>query len=215
MKDLYRLITGVDLAVGQIVAELKNLGLDDNTVIIYTADHGSFYGEHGFGGKWLMHEESIRTPMIVCDPRLPTARRGTTCDEMVLNLDVPATLLDLAGVPIPMHMQGRSLMPLVRGETPAWRSEWFYENHFRNAKEDPIAASEGIRTQNWKYIRYIDTDPMYEQLFDLRTDPREEKNLAADAAHRDRLISLRSRWDVWQAALNQHSTQQRWTDPTA
>src|SRR6202012_5180079 len=102
MKDLYRLISGVDIAVGKIVDSLKELGFDENTAIIYTADDGSFYGKHGFGGKWLMYEEAIRTPMIVYDPRQPIERQGTTCDEMVLNLDVPATVLNLAGITPPM-----------------------------------------------------------------------------------------------------------------
>ncbi len=213
MKDLYRLLSGVDLAVGKIVAELKSLGFDENTVVIYTADHGAFYGEHGFGGKWLMHEESIRTPMILCDPRLAAHVRGTTQDRMTLNLDVPSTVLELAGVAVPRSMQGASILPLARGETPAWRSEWFYENHFRNQKEGPIAASEGVRTSDWKYIRYIDTNPVYEQLFDLRNDPREERNLATEPAHAPRLEHLRQRWNTWRAALDEHTVDRPWVDP--
>jgi arylsulfatase A-like enzyme len=213
MKSLYRLLTGVDLAVGQILGQLKSLGLDENTAIIFTSDHGSFYGEHGFGGKWLMHEEAIRTPMIVCDPTLPIDRRGVVCPQMALNIDVPATVLDLAGITKTIGMQGRSLLPLARGQTPAWRSEWFYENHFRNAKTEPILASEGIRTQRWKFIRYIDTDPPYEQLFDLKTDPREQINLASDPTYRDQLNDLRSRWQRWQKSLDRFSTDQQWIDP--
>ena len=213
MKDLYRLIAGVDQAAGKIVAELKRLGFDDNTVIVYTADHGSFYGEHGFGGKWLMLEEAIRTPMIICDPRAPASRQGKLCEQMVLNIDVPATLLDLAGITPPVGMQGKSLLPLAMGETPSWRKEWFYENHFRNQRAGPIAASEGIRTTDWKYIRYIDTDPIYEQLFDLKADPREEKNLAANPAHADRLTAMRSRWETWNKSLDGFSVKDRWSDP--
>lgn len=211
MKDLYRLLSGVDLAAGRIVAELKRLGLDDNTVIIYTSDHGSFYGEHGFGGKWLMLEESIRTPLIICDPRAPTARQGKLCDQMVLNIDLPATVLDLAGVSAPIGMQGRSLLPLASGQTPPWRTEWFYENRFRN--QGTIAASEGIRTADWKFIRYIDTDPVYEQLFNLADDPREERNLAADPVHADRLASMRSRWKLWNKSLDEFSVAGKWVDP--
>jgi arylsulfatase A-like enzyme len=213
MKDLYRLLTGVDQAVGQITKELKNLGFDDNTVILYTSDHGSFYGEHGFGGKWLMHEESIRTPMILCDPRFPRDRQGITCDEMVLNLDVPATLLELAGVPAPVAMQGRSLLSWTRSDSTPGRSEWFYEHHFRNAKSAPIVASEGIRTPTWKYIRYIDTDPLYEQMFDVEHDPREENNLAAVPAQADRLAHFRDRWNTWRAALDEFKPDRAWQDP--
>jgi arylsulfatase A-like enzyme len=213
MKSLYRLLTGVDLAVGRIVEQLNQLGFAENTVILFTSDHGSFYGEHGFGGKWLMHEESIRTPMILCDPRLPAARRGTVAEQMVLNLDVPETVLDLAGIQPPTGMQGRSLLPLARGEKPAWRSEWFYEHHFRNARTEPILASEGIRTQRWKYIRYIDSEPAYEQLFDLQNDPREQTNLAGELSGRDRLADLRSRWVVWRKSLEKYSPARDWVDP--
>jgi arylsulfatase A-like enzyme len=211
MKDLYRLISGVDMAVGNLVDELKRLGFDDNTVIICTSDHGSFYGEHGFGGKWLMLEESIRTPLIICDPRAPASRHGKTCDQMVLNLDVPATVLDLAGIETPVGMQGKSVLALAAGETPPWRTEWFYEHHFRN--RGSIAASEGIRTSEWKFIRYIDTDPVYEQLFNLTDDPREEKNLAGDPAYSDRLAAMRSRWKVWNKSLDGFSTAGKWIDP--
>ena len=157
MKDLYRLLSGVDMAVGKIREEIHQLGFSDNTVIVYTSDHGSFYGEHGLGGKWLMLEEAIRTPLVICDPRQPLDQQGKICTQMALNIDLPATLLDLAGVEQPIAMQGKSLLPLARGENPAWRTEWFYEHHFRNS--NTIAASEGIRTSDWKFIRYIDSGP--------------------------------------------------------
>ena len=87
MADLYRLLSGVDDAVGRIVAAVKGLGFADDTVIIYSSDHGSFYGEHGWGGKWLMYEESIRSPLVVYDPRLPHRLRGTVRDQMIVNVD--------------------------------------------------------------------------------------------------------------------------------
>jgi arylsulfatase A-like enzyme len=211
MKDLYRLISGVDIAVGKLVDELKFLGFEDNTVILYTSDHGSFYGEHGFGGKWLMLEESIRTPMIICDPRASVDRRGTTCEQMVLNLDVPATLLDLAGIAAPVGMQGKSLLPLADRDSPRWRTEWFYEQHFRS--QGVIAACEGVRTAEWKYVRYIDTDPLYEQLFHLSEDPREEKNLAGESAHTEQLATMRLRWKLWNKSLTEFSTAGKWVDP--
>lgn len=202
MKSLYRLLTGVDMAVGRIMDAVRNLGVEHNTVVLYTSDHGSFYGEHGFGGKWLMHEESIRTPTILCDPRLPRELRGTTRDEMVLNIDRAPTLLDLAGIAAPAHIQGASFLPLARGKQPAWRSEWFYEHPFRGGKSGTIAPSEGIRTERWKYIRYIDTDPLTEQLFDLKNDPREERNLAGEADHKETLADLRARWSTWRTTLD-------------
>jgi arylsulfatase A-like enzyme len=186
-------------------------------VILYSSDHGSFYGEHGFGGKWLMHEESIRTPMILRDPRLSADCRGTQRHEMVLNIDIPATLLDLAGIDKPAGMQGKSFLPLASAEAIPWRTEWFYENHYCNSKADPIAASEGIRTRDWKYIRYVDEDPVYEQLYDLNADPREETNLAVDVRHQHILADLRQRWNRWKTCLDrfalQYTPDQPWHDP--
>ena len=211
MKSLYRLLAGVDIAVGRIMAAVRDLGADDNTVVMFTSDHGSFYGEHNFGGKWLMNEESIRSPMIVRDPRLGAELRGVTRDEMVLNVDHCPTLLDLAGVPVPTGVQGRSLMPLIHGDRRSpWRTEWFYEHHYLPAK---IAPSEGIRTDRWKYVRYTDADPLYEQLFDLGADPREQNNLATQPEHLATLGELRQRWQVWRDALETAPPAAPWFDP--
>jgi arylsulfatase A-like enzyme len=190
------LITGMDAAVGRIMATLEELGLDENTVVIFTSDHGALRGAHGLSGKWIMYEESIRVPLIVRDPRLPSGLRGTRRDQMVLNIDLAPTMLALGGVPVPSHMQGRDIGPLVRDASTGWRSEWFYE-HTYNTKPPrrPIAKSEGVRTERWKYIRYLEQDPPYEQLFDLRNDPGETRNLVALAAHADVLAQMRARWE--------------------
>jgi arylsulfatase A-like enzyme len=206
-------LTGVDQAVGTITSAVRDLGLDDNTVIIYASDHGSFYGEHGFGGKWLMNEESIRSPLIIRDPRLDRNQQGTQRGQMVLNVDIAPTLLALADIPIPRGMQGKSLVPLIHGEEPRWRTDWFYEHLFRAEKTNPIAASEGVRNVGWKYVRYIDESPVYEQLFDLKNDPREERNLAAAPEQAERLASLRNRWMTWRSALESFDPSDGWSDP--
>lgn len=189
-RDYYRLITGIDRAIGEILDQLKQLGLDKNTVIIFTSDNGYFLGEKGFEGKWLMYEESIRTPLVIFDPRLPEELRGKRLDPMTLNLDFAPTLLDLAGVEIPKPMKGRSLVPLVQGENPSWRTDWYFEHFFAHPK---IPCNEGIRTERWKYIRYPDTQPVYEELYDLANDPLEETNLAGIAEHQAMLKDLRER----------------------
>jgi arylsulfatase A-like enzyme len=202
VRTFYRLITRVDIAVGEILAELERLGLDENTVILYSSDHGSLLGAHGLAGKWLMYEESIRVPLVIRDPRQPRSLRGRRCEEMALSIDLAPTMLTLAGVPVPERMQGRSLEPLVAGQDVDWRDDWYYE-HVYNTRPPrrPIVKCEGVRTDRWKYTRYPEIEPPYEQLFDLDHDPREEKNLAHAEAHADVLSRLRNRCDEYRETL--------------
>ena len=198
VKGYYRLITGVDDAVGAIVAALKDGGLADNTVLIFMGDNGYYLGEHGLADKWFMHEESIRVPLIVHDPRLPAARRGTKRTEMVLNIDLAPTLLSVAGAPVPARMQGRDLLPLVRGDSPPWREDWFYEHLFPHKG---IPKSEGVRTERWAYWKYIEQMHDAEWLYDLKNDPHETRNLVADAASAPVLEDLRQRVGRYRESL--------------
>jgi len=202
VKDYYRLITGVDEALGKLVAKLESKGLAGNTVIVFTSDNGFYLGERGLAGKWFMHEESIRLPLVIHDPRAPRSRRGVEVTEMALTVDLAPTLAALAGAPTPKSMQGRSLVPLLRGEDPEWRDGWFYEHLFRHKR---IPRSEGVRTATWKYVNFLDMpaprndegQPLgtsYEQLYDLAGDPSELRNLAYDPKHRGDLERLRARW---------------------
>ena len=193
VKDYYRLVTGIDREVGRLREALAQRGLATNTVIVFTSDNGFFLGERGLADKWLMYEESIRVPLIVHDPRLPAARRGATVDAMTLNIDFAPTLLDVAGLGVPREMQGRSLAPLLRGERPRdWRTEFFYEHH---TLPRIIPPSEGVRTERWKYLRWVEAKPVMEELYDLAKDGGEERNLAGDAAHAQTLEELRARWE--------------------
>ena len=200
----YRLIEGVDFCVGELLKELEQRGLSDNTVVLFTADNGSFAGEHGFFGKWFMHEESMRVPLIVCDPRLAQARRGQSCAALALNIDLAPTVLELAGQAMPAAMQGRSLLPLLREPATPWRDDFFYEHLYRNAAGPPerIEPSEGVRTRDWKYLVWIDqTGPAREELYDLRHDPLEMLNLAADPAAHATLELLRRRHAAFTTGL--------------
>jgi arylsulfatase A-like enzyme len=192
VKDYYRLITQLDDWIGTITDKLYERGFADNTVIIYSSDNGMFLGDRGLADKWFMYEESIRLPLWIHDPRLPPAQHGTRRDEMVLNIDVAPTILELAGVPAPAEMQGASLVPLLHGESVPWREDFLYE-HRINIKTIP--RSEGVRTTRWKYVRYTQQQPVVEQLFDLETDPLEEHDLATDPACTDQLKTLRKRWE--------------------
>jgi arylsulfatase A-like enzyme len=195
VRIVYRLIERADAAVGQIMESLRRQGLDGNTVVIFASDNGNLRGAHGLTGKWLMYEESIRVPLIVRDPRLPASRRGLVSEEMALNIDLAPTVLAFAGVPIPQEMQGRDLGPLIRGEPQAWRQDWYYEHTLQTPPSYSIPKSEGVRTKEWKYIRYTDFSPPVEQLFNLSSDPREMSDLSGYAEHFGVLVRLRSRCD--------------------
>ena len=191
MRSYLRMVSGIDHAIGRLLKALEDAGLAENTIIVYSADNGYHMANRGLAGKWSHFEESIRVPLIIADPRVAPAHRGQVADAAVLNLDLPATFLSWAGVPIPAKYQGRSLAPIVSGEKPAdWRSETFHE-HF--AVRDRIPAHEGVRTERFKYARYFDHD--HEFLHDLRADPDELTNLADDPAHAETLAKLRRRTD--------------------
>ena len=199
VKGYYRLITGVDVVVGRIRDELDRLRLADNTVILFIGDNGFFLGEHGLAGKWYGYEESIRVPLVVYDPRLPAACRGRTPAQIALNIDVAPTILSLAGVEVPSAMQGADLSPAMCGRRGLARSDFFYEHLFahRPAGGGPnlIPQTEGVVSLRYKYLRYIEQDPAYEQLFDLRIDPHESRNLAGEPDRYGLLKAMRARWE--------------------
>ena len=206
----YQTVTGIDRLVGNLVAELKAQGLYENTVIVFTSDHGLMHGEHGLGGKVLLYEESIRVPMIIFDPRLPEARRGTVADELALSIDIAPTLLELAGVSVHEEIQGKSLVSVMQQDGAPWRKDFFCENMYTGQNYPLI---EGVRSEDFKYIRYFKpkprrhhvltlTDsiqgqqPIYEELYDLKNDPKETTNLADSPDHADTLETFRKRCQV-------------------
>ena len=164
---------------------------------LFTSDNGYFLGERGLAGKWLIYEESIRVPLIVADPRLPEERRGTTRPEMALNLDLAPTLLDLAGVEVPAAYEGRSLVPLLRGETPDWRTDFLVEHRFDHAE---IPQSVGVRDRQFVYARYDQQEPPFEQLFFLGSDPHQLLDIARDPVFEKVLDRMRKRCDALLAA---------------
>ena len=178
IRKYYRSISTVDAAVGKLRRLLEEEGMADSTIILFASDNGHFLGEHGFWGKWLPYEGSIRVPFLVFDPRLPAQQRGAKREEMVLNIDWAPTMLALAGCGIPGEMQGKDLTPLLHGEHPEWRSDWFYEHTW--TADGRIAASEAIRSMGWKYVIYTSETPVVEQLFNLKADPDETINRIAD-----------------------------------
>ena len=199
-RAYYRLITGMDETIGKIRKTLEEQGVSDNTLILFTSDNGHFKGEFGLAGKWMMYEPSIRVPGIAYDPRLPPARRGRSNDAMIITPDFSATIVAAAGVPVPARYQGRSLLPLLQESDPPWREDWFYEHPYEH--KGKIEPCEGVRTRRWKYTRYYRQKPVFEELFDLDTDPLERHNLAGDPAHKATLDQLRKRWQEYSEGLS-------------
>jgi hypothetical protein len=155
-------------------------------VIIFLGDNGYFLGERGLADKWLMYEPSIRVPLVIQDPR---QRRHREELSMVLNTDVSATILDIAGVERPASYHGQSLKPMVEGKRSSVDRDTVLIEHLWVF--DQIPASEGIRTAGWKYFRYVD-DQSLEFLFDLTADPEEKVNLAGDVRFASQLAALRA-----------------------
>ncbi|OYP36113.1 sulfatase-like hydrolase/transferase [Rhodopirellula sp. MGV] len=198
MRAYYRMVTGIDNAIARLLSVLDERGLADNTIIVYSADNGYHMGNRGLAGKWSHFEESLRVPLIVYDPRVDKSERGKVSDAIALNVDLPATFLDWAGVEQPKRFQGESLQPIVSSETPSnWRSESFHE-HF--AVRNRIAAFEGLRNNEFKYVRYLD-EGNYEFLHDLQNDPDELINVASDPKYAETLRSMRERTDAKVAEL--------------
>lgn len=192
MKNYYRLCTEVDAAVGRIVEELRARGLLDRTLVVFTSDNGYFHGERGLADKWYPYEESIRTPLIVRDPRLPASQRGRAVDAMTLNVDLAPTFIAAAHLRPPGRMQGQDLSPLYLSDKPvAWRTEFFYE-HATIGKVSSIPSSQALVRPTMKYIYWPDFG--YEELFDLTTDPTESRNLVDHPERAAKLGELRSRF---------------------
>jgi arylsulfatase A-like enzyme len=168
-------VVSVDEQVGRILAALDAMGIAENTIVIYTGDNGHFWGEHGLYDKRLAYEESIRIPFIVRYPGL-IPDPGRRASQMVLNIDLAPTLLELAGLVPPVNMQGQSLVPILEDATTPGRTAWLYE-HFP-VFPIPIPGITAIRTERYKYVEY-QTGLRPRELFDLKEDPQEKNNLVA------------------------------------
>ncbi|MGB3121598.1 MAG: sulfatase/phosphatase domain-containing protein, partial [Verrucomicrobiales bacterium] len=172
-KDYLRCVKSVDDAVGQVLDYLDQNGLADNTIVIYSTDNGWYLGEHGWFDKRWMYEESLKVPLLVRWPG--HIRPGSVNRDIVSNLDFAETFLDLAGVPVPSDMQGRSLVPIFQGNTPAdWRKSFYY-HYYEFPGAHSVARHYGVTNGQAKLIHYYDAKEW--ELFDLKKDPQEMKSL--------------------------------------
>lgn len=195
-KNFLRCVMSLDRSVGEIMQSLQDLKLDKNTVTIYLSDNGYMWGEHGLGGKWLLYEESIRTPIIIEGRGVPKKMRGAKNDRLVLNIDIAPTILDLAGIPVPDEMDGFSLLPQLLGEKHDWRKDFWMEHvGVIEVEGTPIPDSRGVRTEEWKYIRYINVEPEVEEMYHILTDPFESKNRINDPDYADVKDQLRNKYE--------------------
>jgi N-acetylglucosamine-6-sulfatase len=170
------MLLGVDDSLGRILAVLEKKGVLDQTVVVFTSDHGYFYGEHGLNEeRRLAYEETIRIPLLARYP--PRVKAGEVASELVLSIDLAPTLLEMAGLPPAPAMQGRSLLPLFNGNAPGWRESFLVEYYSDTVFPRVLTMGySAVRTKNAKYIQYRDLEGMNE-LYDLDADPYEEHNL--------------------------------------
>jgi arylsulfatase A-like enzyme len=197
---MFRGLRAIDENVGKLLALLDELGLADNTVVVYSSDNGYYLGEHGLGDKRSAYDEALRIPLLVRYPKF--RRRGVTVDQMALNIDLAPTFLDLAGAPVPSEMQGRSWKPLLAGEPATdWRKAYFY-SYFREGRS-PTPTVTAVRTDAAKLIRYPGRDE-WTEMFDLRNDPYETKNVFADASYAELRRTLEAEYVRQSQAVNYH-----------
>ena len=192
-KNFLRCIKSLDRAVGKIMQSLKDLDLDENTAVVYLSDNGYLWGEHGLGGKWLLYEESIRVPIIIKMPDQEKTKTSLKLNDLALNIDIAPTILDIAGIPIPSQMDGLSLYPLIKGKKSKLREDFFLEHVGVIDVKTPIPDSIGVRTENYKYIKYLNVEPEIEELYDLKSDPMESRNLINNTQYSNVKERLRKR----------------------
>jgi arylsulfatase A-like enzyme len=187
--NYYELLDSVDEGVGEILRFLKERGELDQTVIIYTSDNGHFNREHFLEDKRTAHEESMRIPMIMRYPK--RIQPGSQVDQMVLNIDMAPTVCELAGVPAPEVMQGRSVLPLLTEENPEWRSAFPYI-YCVDIWPPSFPSMQAVRTEDWKYVSYPNIEDIGE-LYDLKNDPHELSNLYLNPEFETKLKEMKGR----------------------
>jgi len=211
----------VDVQVGRLMEKLEEMGVLNNTIVIYTSDNGRFHGSQGLFDKAILYDESMKEPLIVFDPRASESQRGRRESAMVSSADVAPTILSLAGVDIPERMKGRDLGGLLDStqDMSKWRDTVLMENlflqemHAANVNNHPdipglndeIIAnnrsyrSRGVRTERYKYFLYFEHDPVIEELYDLEQDPYEQNNLISNPEYAQVLSKLRKKTEELQA----------------
>lgn len=204
MHDYLGCVKAVDEAVGKLLKYLDDEGLAENTLVVYAADQGFYLGEHGWFDKRWIFEESLRTPLLVRWPGV--AKPGTVSKAIVSNLDFAQTFLGAAGLPAPAEMQGRSLLPLLKGETPDdWRKSFYY-HYYEYPVPHRVRPHYGVVTDRYKLVHFYAPDLDEWELFDLQTDPHELRNAIDDLANAGVVAGLKAEITRLKAEVKEPAT---------
>jgi arylsulfatase A-like enzyme len=199
LHDYLGCVKAVDESVGRLLEFLDREGLAGDTIVVYTADQGFYLGEHGWFDKRWIFEESLRAPLLVRWPGVTPP--GSVNSNLVSNIDFAETFLDAAGLPIPDEMQGKSLIPLLKGQTPSdWRSSFYYQ-YFEYPQPHHVRPHYGVVTNRYKLVHFDTPDLDEWELFDLEKDPRELRGVYGDPAYTTVVAELKRELDRLRAEL--------------
>lgn len=188
LKDYLRCIKAVDDNVGRVLDALKSEGLDTNTIVIYSSDQGFYMGEHGYFDKRWIYEESLHMPFIISWPGV--VKPGTRFTPFIQNIDYAPTFVDMAGGKIPAGLHGKSIVPILRGKTPAnWRNSVYYHYYDKNGAHN-VANHYGVRTDRYTLAYYYATDEW--ELFDNEKDPQQLRSVYSDPDYAGTVAGLKS-----------------------
>jgi arylsulfatase A-like enzyme len=189
-RSYWRCLVQVDENIGRLLDRLDRDGLANDSLVMHTSDNGFLLGEFNRFDKRVMHEPSIRIPLLMRWPA--RIKAGTVVPQMVANVDFAPTLLDAAGLAPDPRMQGHSMLPILTGQEDGWRDELFYEFYDKTGAHK-VPYTRGVRTARWKLIEYPETTPVQRELYDLEIDPQERDNRIADPQLNDTRRDLMTR----------------------
>ncbi|MCX7044359.1 MAG: DUF4976 domain-containing protein, partial [Candidatus Sumerlaeota bacterium] len=188
MQDYLACIQSIDDNVGRVLDWLDQNGLRENTVVIYTSDQGFFLGDHGLYDKRFMYEDSLKMPFLIRWPGV--IKPGSTQNALAINPDFAPTFMDIAGLPAPADMQGRSIVPLLKGERPSdWRTSMYYR-YYHDPGDHNTRAHYGVRTETHKLIYFWKKDLW--EMYDMVKDPMEMKNIYSDPSQKETVEKLKA-----------------------
>ena len=189
MHDYLGCVKAVDESVGQILKFLDDDGLAGDTIVVYSSDQGFYLGEHGWFDKRWIFEESLRSPLLVRWPG--TVKPGSTSASIVSNIDFAETFLHVAGLPVPADMQGQSLVPILKGQTPGnWRTSFYYQ-YFEYPVPHHVRPHHGVVTDRYKLVHFDGPDMDEWELFDREKDPHELNSVLSDPAYAPAVADLK------------------------